>query len=137
MNMEKIFDLLNENRITHLSTITDNFEPRVRPFAIAHIDKNGIYFFTGSFKEVFQQLLKNTTIEFSSVVDQTVSIRIRGNISPENNNEVWEKISSLNPDIVNLYKDNLKSLKLFKMEHGDVNYLDLKTGSLEPIKLKF
>ena len=120
MKEQDVLELLDKNRVVYFATITQNGQPRVRPITIIHINEGKIYFFTGSFKEIYKQLLDNPHVEFS-IQGKGVSIRVRGTVKFEENLEFVNKLLGQKEVIKTIYKDRLDELKLFYIEHGEVH----------------
>ena len=125
MNKQELIELLEEKRVVSFSTVNEEGHPRVRPFSIIKVEEGKIYFFTGSFKEVYKELKSNPNVEFS-VQSKGVSIRVRGDIKFEENEVIVSKLLDENPGYIKLYKDRIEMLKLFYIEHSEVHIFNMK-----------
>lgn len=59
MTKQEILDFINKYQVCTLATCDGN-KPHVRGMMIYRADNHGIVFNTGAFKDVFNQLQKNT-----------------------------------------------------------------------------
>jgi len=107
------------------ATVNRNGHPRVKPFSIVKVEEGKIYFFTGSFKELYKDLKANPNVEFS-IQGKGKSIRVRGVIMFEENSEVVNKYLDENPGYRELYKERIEMLKLFYIKHGEVYIFNMK-----------
>lgn len=90
MNKEEIFKLIAANPVFSLATIDDG-KPRVRGMLLYKADENGIIFHTGSFKDLYNQLILNPDVElyFNCAGAQ---IRISGQVELINDNGLKDEI---------------------------------------------
>ena len=62
MNKEEILNLIRSNPVGYLAT-TEGDQPRVRALLMYKADENGIMFHTGTFKDLYEQIVKNPKVE--------------------------------------------------------------------------
>lgn len=90
MNKEEIFKLITANPVFSLATIDDG-KPRVRGMLLYKADENGIIFHTGSFKDLYNQLIANPEVELYFNCAGT-QIRISGQVQIIDNNNLKDEI---------------------------------------------
>jgi pyridoxamine 5'-phosphate oxidase len=76
MDKKEILALINEAHIGYLATV-DGKAARVRGMETYRADDNGIIFYTGKMKNVYQQMAKNPDIEVCYFHKGT-QVRVRG-----------------------------------------------------------
>jgi uncharacterized pyridoxamine 5'-phosphate oxidase family protein len=91
----------------------------VRPWGFIFEENGKFYFCTNSTKDVYQQLLANPSVEFSTRSDTFVWVRLRGKIAFTEDLRVKEKILAGNNLVKSIYRsaDN-PIFKAFYIEHG-------------------
>lgn len=62
MNKEEILNLIQSNPVGYLAT-TEGNQPRVRALLMYKADENGIMFHTGTFKDLYEQIVENPKVE--------------------------------------------------------------------------
>jgi len=100
--MNKITEFLNKSGTFYLATIENN-KPRVRPFGAEFEGK--IYICTNNQKDVFTQILVNSNVEISSMVDDKW-IRLEGKLSIDNREEAKKAMLEANPPLRSMYNEN-------------------------------
>jgi len=94
MNKEQIFELMNNNLVFYLATVEDG-EPRVRGMMLYKADKTGIVFHTGTFKDVYRQILNNPHVQLCFVDSvKNIQVRVRGTLEVVDDNVLKEEISN-------------------------------------------
>ena len=136
MNEQEVIKVLKEERVGYFATVNENGHPRVRPFSVAKVKDGKIYFFTGSFKEVYKELKANPNVEFS-IQGGGASIRVRGTVKFEDNEEIVNKFIDKNPGIRKLYKDRMDTLKVLYIEGGEVHIFEMKDPFSRTIHFAF
>ena len=61
-NIEKVLDYLSKAKIFYVTTVEENI-PKCRPFGYAKEFDGKIYFVTGTYKEIYKQLMKRQMAE--------------------------------------------------------------------------
>ena len=125
MNQQQVIEFLKNKRITHFSTISLDGNPRVRVFSIAKITDGRIYFFTGSFKEVWKEIKANPNVEFS-VHEKEGTIRVRGKVTIVKDQNVLDDFNKEFPHMLKFYKGHEDSLKLIYLEHPEILIFEMK-----------
>jgi pyridoxamine 5'-phosphate oxidase len=99
MNKTQILEFINTNPVCHLATVEGD-QPRVRGMMMYKADEKGIIFHTGDFKDLYQQLTKNSKVEicFNSS-DQRKQLRICGVAEFLDDLELKKEIVSARPFI--------------------------------------
>lgn len=123
MTKNEIFEAINKNPMFFLSTI-DGDKPHVRGMLLYKADENGIIFHTGSFKDLYKQILKNPNAELCFNCQGT-QIRISGKLEIIDDNNLKDEICN-HPSrkFMQAWKDN----DLFSDPHKDLIVLNLKNG---------
>ncbi len=102
--MNKITEFLNKSGTFYLATIENN-KPRVRPFGAVAEFEGKIYICTNNQKDVFTQILVNSNVEISSMVDDKW-IRLEGKLSIDNREEAKKAMLEANPPLRSMYNEN-------------------------------
>ena len=120
-DIEKVFKFLDDAGIFYLSTVKDN-KPKSRPFNFKMMDNNQIYFGTGTFKEVYKQIIENTYVEILSTVDPKF-IRYYGKVAFDDDESLVEKAFEKMPFMKQIYneKTGLK-LRMFHLEDATCEF---------------
>ena len=94
MTKQEIFDFMQSNPAFYLSTI-DGAEPRVRAMLLYKADDTGIYFHTGPFKEVYQQITQNPCVQLCFYDPaQGLQVRVRGTLAMVSTRELKEEVAA-------------------------------------------
>lgn len=62
MNAKEMFEFMSHNPAFFLAT-TEGSQPRVRGMLLYRADENGILFHTGTFKDLYRQIIANPRVE--------------------------------------------------------------------------
>ena len=76
MNKNEILKFISENSFGCLGTV-DGQSARVRFMDTFRVDENGLIFYTGKVKPVFQQIVENPQVEVCYYAN-SIQIRVRG-----------------------------------------------------------
>ena len=90
MEKEEILKLINSNPAFFLATEEDG-QPHVRGMLLYKADNNGIMFHTGSWKEVYKQVIKNPKAELCFNAKGT-QIRVTGELEVIDDLNIKEEI---------------------------------------------
>lgn len=92
MNKSEILAFLNANPTCYLATVEGN-KPRVRAMGMVKAEENGIIIETGTFKDVYKQMLANPNVElcFFNAKDG-IQIRVSGAVEPVDDIELKKEI---------------------------------------------
>ena len=60
---EKVYDFMEKAGVLYLST-EDGEKPKIRPIGFRMLVDGQIYFLTGTFKNLYDQMLRNSNVEF-------------------------------------------------------------------------
>lgn len=94
MTKEQIFELMSKNPGFHLATI-DGTMPRVRGMLLFRADDNGIIFHTGTFKDVYRQIVACPNVELCfNDYEQNAQVRVSGSLEIIDDIALKEEISS-------------------------------------------
>ncbi|MDR2175908.1 MAG: pyridoxamine 5'-phosphate oxidase family protein [Synergistaceae bacterium] len=75
--MQQIVDLFHKAGVFHIATV-DGDQPRVRPFGLAMLFEDRLYFTTANRKSFYKQLQKNPNVEISAMIDENSWLRLEG-----------------------------------------------------------
>lgn len=93
MTRQEIFDLMNGNPAFFLATMEGN-QPRVRGMLLYKADESGIVFHTGTMKDVFKQIMKNSRVELCfNNFKKGIQVRVSGEIELVDDNNLKDEIS--------------------------------------------
>lgn len=65
---EKVYDFMEKAGILYLAT-EDGEKPKIRPLGFRMLVDGQIYFLTGKFKKLYDQMLRNSNVEFLAHAD--------------------------------------------------------------------
>lgn len=128
MTKEQIFELMNGNLGFHLATI-ENGEPRVRAMMLYKADETGIVFHTGSFKDVYRQIIANPNVQMCfNDTTKGIQVRVRGALEEVMDRSLKDEISN-HPTRAFLKKlrenspieEFYDSIRVFRMKNGIAN----------------
>jgi len=101
--VDTAFDFLKTNRVFHIAT-TDGNMGRVRPFGFTMKRNNTLYLCTGTFKDVYKQMVKNPHVEISCMGADNTWLRIRGQLAFDDSREAKAQAFEEAPNLLNVYK---------------------------------
>ncbi|WP_432664363.1 pyridoxamine 5'-phosphate oxidase family protein [Wukongibacter baidiensis] len=144
MTKQEIFELMNNNPVFFLATIEEN-EPRVRGMLLYKADEEGVIFHTGTMKDVYQQITKNSKVEMCfNDLKLGVQVRVKGELESIDDNSMKDEISEhptrefLKPWKHSVSSEDFyKTFVVFKMRNGIANVWTFEKNLLpkEQIKL--
>jgi uncharacterized pyridoxamine 5'-phosphate oxidase family protein len=122
--MKEIVKFLKENNSGFLATV-DNGKPRVRPFQFMLEEGGKLYFCTNNMKDVFKQLKANPYIEFSSSTNNSVWIRLSGEVTFSDDLAIKAKILEANGLVKSIYqKPDNPIFEIFYVARGAASIAD-------------
>ena len=93
MTKEQVFELMNGSSTFHLATV-ENGEPRVRAMMLYKADETGIVFHTGSFKDVYKQIIANPNVQMCfNETKGGIQVRVRGVLEEVMDTNLKDEIS--------------------------------------------
>lgn len=112
--------ILENNRSGYLATVEGD-KPRVRPFEFQFDDGGKLWFCTGNKKDVYTQLRKKPSFEFSTTSPEMVTVRVGGEAVFSDDMRIKERIITENKLVGSIYKsaDN-PVFSVFCIEHGRI-----------------
>ena len=97
MNKAEILAFLNANPICYLATVEGD-KPHVRAMGIVKADENGIIIETGTFKDVYKQLLADPNVELCFYNDkQGIQISVSGAVEGVDDLKLKKEIVAQRP----------------------------------------
>jgi uncharacterized pyridoxamine 5'-phosphate oxidase family protein len=131
MDKNEIFTFINEHQACHLATCEDA-QPHVRGILVYRADENGIVFHTGTFKDLYRQLIANPQVEFcftNNSMQNLVQLRVSGQAVPEEDlalkKEIVEKRDFLKPWVE---EQGYNSLAVFRLKNGRATVWTMATN---------
>ena len=92
MNKEEILNLIRINPVGYLAT-TEGDQPRVRALLMYKADENGIMFHTGTFKDLYEQIVKNPKVELCfNDFKSGVQVRVSGVLKEVESKDIKDEI---------------------------------------------
>ena len=92
MNKEEILNLIHSNSVGYLAT-SEGDQPRVRALLMYKADENGIMFHTGTFKDLYEQIVKNPKVELCfNDFKSGVQVRVSGVLEAVESKEIKDEI---------------------------------------------
>lgn len=114
---EKINEFLNRAGVWFFLT-TDGNQPKGRPFRFHLLKEDKIYFGTGTFKKVFQQMKENAHVEILAVAGDEF-LRYDGQVEFEENEDMAKAVLAKAPAMQKLYNDETGyKLGMFHLNNG-------------------
>jgi uncharacterized pyridoxamine 5'-phosphate oxidase family protein len=133
MTKTEILAFLNANPTCYLATVEGN-QPRVRAIGMYRAAENGILIETGTFKDVYKQMVANPNVElcFYNAKDG-VQIRVSGAVEPVDDIELKKEIVVKRPFLKErVAKGGYEAIGVFRLK-GLAYVWSFKTSS-EPKK---
>ena len=135
MTKEQVFELMNSNLGFFLATV-ENGEPRVRGMMLYKADETGIVFHTGSFKDVYKQIIANPKVQMCfNDMAKGIQVRVRGVLEEVMDTNLKDEISN-HPTRAFLKKlrenspidEFYNSIRVFRMKNGIANVWTFDTN---------
>jgi pyridoxamine 5'-phosphate oxidase len=104
MNKNEILKFISKNPLGCLGTI-EGQAARVRFMDTFRADENGLIFYTGKIKSVFQQILKNPQVEVCYFADN-IQVRVRGKMEIIEDLKLKKEIVKNRPFLKPFYKND-------------------------------
>ncbi|MGL4209853.1 MAG: pyridoxamine 5'-phosphate oxidase family protein [Candidatus Adiutrix sp.] len=123
-NIETIAQFLSDTPMCFLATSSQG-QPKVRPFQFQFEIDGKLWFCTSKNKEVFKQLKQSPQVQIAAVKADMTTLRLSGEIVPEDNLAVKTRILNTQPLIQSLYgtPDN-PDFATFYLNHGNFIIFD-------------
>jgi uncharacterized pyridoxamine 5'-phosphate oxidase family protein len=133
-NVDRVVKFLQDSKVFYIAT-TDGNQPRVRPFGVALNLDGKVSLCTGSFKNVYKQIIKNPKVEISGMTSDGKWIRLSGelfdNSSDANKKVFWDFM----PNLKKHYEGKEKEFSVLSFKNGIATIEDM-SGFKEVIELK-
>lgn len=123
MTADEIYKLMNNNPVFFLATVEDD-QPRVRGMLLFKADEKGIIFHSGTMKDLYCQIVKNSKVELCFNGGGT-QVRVTGKLEIVDDNNLKDEISEHpsrkflkpwkeNGDLKNFYE----TFAVFRLRNG-------------------
>jgi len=123
---QEVFDYMNKCGVLFLGTENGD-KPKVRPLGFRMLVDNEIYFLTGKSKDVYTQMLKNTSVEFVGQ-NEGEFIRYYGRVVFEEDEDksLLKKAFETMPMLEQLYGDGGKDTAvIFRVQKATAEIRDM------------
>ena len=133
MNKKEILEFLNANPTCCLATVEGN-KPHVRAIGMVKADESGIIIETGTFKDMYKQLVANPNVElcFFNAKDG-IQIRVSGAVEPLDDIELKKEIVIQRPFLKQRVEEGgYEAMGVFRLK-GQAYVWSFKTAA-EPKK---
>jgi uncharacterized pyridoxamine 5'-phosphate oxidase family protein len=143
MTKNEIYELMKHNPGFHMATCEED-QPRVRSMLLYKADESGIIFHTGTFKDVYKQVVKNPKVELCfNDLKRNIQVRVRGELEIVNDNALKEEISE-NPSRKFLkpwkesgsLQDFYNSFIIFRLKNGKALIWTIETNSAPRMEIQ-
>ena len=132
MDMDKILEFLQQNKIFYFATV-DGDKPRVRPLGMFMEFENKLYLSVATHKPSYAQLKANPNVEICTAGGEGSWIRIKGKAVFDDRAAVIERIFERMPMLKDMYsKESGLKLAPFYLADGEAIIADFK-GNVEKI----
>lgn len=92
MTKQEIMELINNNPAFFLATV-DGDQPRVRGMLLYKADESGILFHSGTFKDVYKQILEDPKAELCfNDYKRGIQVRVSGELDIVDDNKLKDEI---------------------------------------------
>ena len=129
MNKSEILAFLNANTTCYLATVEGD-KPRVRAMGMVKAEENGIIIETGTFKDVYKQMVANPNVElcFFNAKDG-IQIRVSGAVEPVDDIELKKEIVIQRPFLKErIAEGGYEAMGVFRLK-GVAYVWSFQTGS--------
>lgn len=124
---QKAFSMLGKIISVSFATI-NNGEPDARIANVMMTDEKGLYFLAARGKPFYHQLQKSKKVAICGMTNNSVSVRVNGDIRQCEGRSTIDRIFEKNPKMSNLYPGKKRSiLEAFCMYRGKGEIFDLST----------
>ena len=118
--MERICKFLKEADVYYLATVEGD-QPRVRPFATAHIFEGKLYIQTGKVKPVSKQLAANPKAEICAFKGGEW-IRVAGELVEDDRVEAKKSMLDAYPNLRGMYDENDGNTQVLYFKSGTAKF---------------
>lgn len=123
---EKVNEFLNEAGVWYFLT-TDGNRPKGRPFRFHMLQDDKVYFGTGTFKNVYRQMVQNNHVEVLAVRGNEF-LRYDGDVVFEEDETLAEAVLSNAPAMQKVYNDETGfKLGMFHLINGHAQICNAAT----------
>ncbi|WP_350022344.1 pyridoxamine 5'-phosphate oxidase family protein [Turicibacter sanguinis] len=126
--MNQLSMYLKANVSGTLSTVSKGL-PDARPFQFQFIEDGKLIFATSSTKTVYEQLLDNPFIAYTTQTDDGTVVRIYGEVKFIDDLHIKEKILLQQPQMKLMFQSSENPMmKVFYLDHGKATVCNLKSN---------
>jgi uncharacterized pyridoxamine 5'-phosphate oxidase family protein len=140
MNINDCINFANDNKVCYLAT-SDGDQPRVRALGFWFADDTGFYFQTGSIKDMYRQLLKNSKVEvcfYNNGGEMGRMLRIAGEIEFLSDHNLKERVLAERP-FLKIFGLTIESpgLIIFRIPHGRAHFWTMENNLKPKVDITF
>lgn len=131
MEQNDLIALINRNPAFFLATVEEG-EPRLRGMLLYRADEHGIFFHTGTMKDLYHQLMANPNVELCfNDWQQNIQVRVRGKAMPVDDPRLKEEIvNSRGREFLKPWVENMgmEVLAVFRVEGCRAHVWNMETN---------
>ncbi|MDR3111663.1 MAG: pyridoxamine 5'-phosphate oxidase family protein [Elusimicrobiota bacterium] len=117
--VDKVVKFLQDAKVFYIAT-TEESQPRVRPFGVVVNIDGKVSICTGSFKNVYKQIIKNPKVEISAMVPDGKWMRLTGVLEDNTSDINKQRFFDIMPGLKDRYKNNLQDFVVFSFSKARV-----------------
>ena len=130
--MERVEKFLKDADVYYLATMEGD-QPRVRPFATAHIFEGKLYIQTGKVKAVYKQLKANPKAEICAFINNQW-LRVSGELIEDDRREARQSMLEDYPSLQSMYSADDGNTAVFYFQNATAVFSSFQA---EPEVIKF
>lgn len=136
MEKEQMIELMRKNPAMHLATLDKQGNPRTRGMMNYSVDKRGVTFHTGTFKEVYRQMKNYSLVELCFFDPQNFAqIRVSGEVEELEDDDLrLEIVHSPGREFMKpiVEREGLEAIRVFRVAKGKLTFWDRGTNHEYP-----
>ncbi len=113
--MQTALKFLKDCKTFYVATVTEDGQPRVRPFGACCEFEGKLYIVTNNTKDVYKQMLSNPKIEISGMAEGKW-IRLAGKAITDHRQEARQAMLDACPSLLRMYKADDGLMEVLYME---------------------
>lgn len=127
MNAQNCLEILREIKDVAFATVNDEGKPEVRIIDVMIVEKDKLYFCTGSGKDFYRQLMEHPDVAITGLNKEFQMVRLSGKAVKLTDQKHWiDRIFEENPVMNGVYPGESRYiLEPFCIESGELEFFDL------------
>ena len=118
--MQRVEEFLKKAEVYYLATVEGD-QPRVRPFATAHIFENKLYIQTGKIKSVSKQIHANPKVELCAFCNGEW-LRVAGELAEDERIEAKQSMLDAYPSLRRMYAADDGNTEVFYFKNATATF---------------